>query len=63
MTGEWDDISKLMTDPGDMNVVLPIQGAAVAPYLETGPLATMDAWNRFTAMTQSDGLLIALMLN
>jgi hypothetical protein len=57
------NISRLMTDPGDMNVALLIQGAAVAPYLETGPLATMDAWNRFAAMTQSDGLLIALMLN
>jgi hypothetical protein len=57
------NMRKLMTDPGDMNLVLLIQGAAVAPYLETGSLATMDAWNRFAAMTQSDGLLIALILN
>jgi len=62
-TGVGVNIRKLMTDPGDMNVVLLIQGAAVAPYLETGQLATMNAWNRFTAMTQSDGLLIALLLN
>jgi len=57
------NMRKLLTDPGDMNLVLLIQGAAIAPYLETGPLVTMDAWNRFTAMTQSDGLLVALLLN
>jgi hypothetical protein len=57
------NMRRLLSDPGDMNLVLLIQGAAVAPYLETGKLATMDAWNRFAAMTQSDGLLIALLLN
>ena len=57
------NVHKLLTNPGDMNAVLLIQGAAIAPYLETGPLVTMDAWNRFTAMTQSDGLLVALLLN
>jgi hypothetical protein len=57
------NIRKLLTDPGDMNVVLLLQGAAIAPYLETGTLATMDAWNRFTAMSQGDGLLMALILN
>jgi len=57
------NLRKMLSDPGDMNLVLLIHGAAVAPYLETGRLATMDAWNRFTAMTQSDGLLIALLLN
>lgn len=57
------NIRKLLTDPGDMNLVLLIQGTAIAPYLETGPLVTMDAWSRFAAMTQSDGLLVALLLN
>jgi hypothetical protein len=57
------NIGKLLKDPGDMNAALLIQGAAIAPYLENGALVTMDAWNRFTAMSQGDGLLMALILN
>ncbi len=56
-------LRKLLTDPGDMNVALLIQGAAVAPYLERGKLISMEAWARFATLTRGDGLLMALILN
>lgn len=63
ITGVGVNLKKMLTDPGDMNIVLLLQGAAVAPYLEKGKLAQMAAWDQFTAMTRGDGLLMALILN
>jgi len=57
------NIAKLMHDPGDMDIVLWIQGTAVAPYLETGPIADMEAWDRFVTMTRGDSLILAAWFN
>jgi hypothetical protein len=57
------NMRKLLTDPGDMNVALLIQGAAIASYLEKGKLVTLNAWNRFGMLTRGDGLLLAAILN
>lgn len=62
-TGVGINMRKLLTDPGDMNVALLIQGAAIAPYLERGKLVTLAAWNRFGMLTRGDGLLLAAILN
>ena len=62
-TGVGINLRKLLTDPGDMNVALLIQGAAIAPYLEKGKLVTLAAWNRFGMLTRGDGLLLAAILN
>ena len=57
------NVAKFLQDPGDMDVVLWIHGAAAAPYLETGTLAQMQAWRRFTRMTSGDGLIFAAWFN
>jgi len=57
------NIARLMQEPGDMDPILWIQGAAAAPYLEEGRLADMQAWQRFTRMTGGDSLLFAAWLN
>ena len=62
-TGVGINLRKLLTNPGDMNVALLIQGAAIAPYLEKGKLVTLAAWNRFGMLTRGDGLLLAAILN
>lgn len=62
-TGVGINLRKLLTDPGDLNVALLIQGAAIAPYLEKGKLVTMAAWDRFGMLTRGDGLLMAAILN
>lgn len=62
-TGVGINLRKLLTDPGDMNVALLIQGAAIAPYLECGKMVTMAAWDRFGMLTRGDGLLMAAILN
>ncbi len=57
------NVAKFLQDPGDMDVILWIHGAAAAPYLESGPLAPMQAWRRFTRMTNGDGLIFAVWFN
>lgn len=57
------NLRKLLSDPGDMNVALMIQGSAFAPFMERGKLVSMEAWGRFTALTRGDGLLMAMILN
>lgn len=57
------NLKKLLSDPPDMDLVMLIQGASVAPYLERGKLLSMEASNRFAMLTRGDGLLMALILN
>ena len=57
------NLRKLLSNPGDLNVALMIQGSAFAPFMERGKLVSMEAWGRFTALTRSDGLLMAMILN
>lgn len=57
------NLAKLMHDPGDMDLVLWLQGTGAAPFLEEGPLADMAAWRRFMSMTRGNGLLFAAWFN
>ncbi len=57
------NIKTLMESPGDMDLVLWIQGAGAAPYLEEGELTDMAAWRRFARMTQGNSLLFAVWFN
>ncbi len=57
------NIAKLMQDPGDMDLVLWIQGTSAAPFLEEGPIADMAAWRQFQRMTAGDSLLFAAWFN
>lgn len=62
-TGTGVNIAKFLQTPGDMDVILWIHGAGAAPYIETGKLAQLDAWDRFTRMTGGDGLMFAAWFN
>lgn len=57
------NIAKFLQEPGDMDIVLWIHGAAAAPYLEQGPLADMESWQRFETMTRGDSMLFAMWFN
>ncbi|MEO0982481.1 MAG: hypothetical protein AAFX03_07495 [Pseudomonadota bacterium] len=57
------NIRKVFENPGDMDLILWVQGAAAAPYLERGRLANLEAWNRFTTMTRGDSLMLAAWFN
>lgn len=57
------NLRRLLENPGDMNVALLVQGAAIAPYLERGRLVSMEAWDRFSMLTRGDGLVMAMILN
>ena len=63
VNGVGINLRRLLTDPPNLNVALLIQGAAIAPYLDQGKLVTLNAWNRFGALTRGDGLLMAAILN
>jgi len=63
ITGVGLNIEKLFRDPGDMDVILWLQGTAAVPYLEEGALADMAAWQQFIQMTSGDGLLFAIWIN
>ncbi|MEP1142511.1 MAG: hypothetical protein ABJH52_02235 [Henriciella sp.] len=62
-TGTGVNLAKFLQDPGDMDIILWIHGAGAAPYLETGRLAQMQAWDRFAGMTSGDGLVFAAWFN
>jgi len=57
------NIKKLFLEPGDMDPLIWIQGEGALPYLETGKIATMRSWNRFSRMTRGDGLLFSVWFN
>lgn len=57
------NIEKLLREPGDMDLILWIQGSAAVPYLEEGEVADLESWERFTRMTRGDGLMFAVWFN
>lgn len=57
------NIETLLREPGDMDLILWIQGSAAVPYLEEGEVADLEAWERFTRMTRGDGLMFAVWFN
>ncbi|MHA7899687.1 MAG: hypothetical protein ACX94B_07450 [Henriciella sp.] len=62
-TGIGVNLAKVLQEPGDMDIILWIHGAGAAPYLETGELAQMQAWDRFATMTRGDSLMFAVWFN
>ncbi|MEL6858716.1 MAG: hypothetical protein AAFO74_10035 [Pseudomonadota bacterium] len=62
-TGVGVNLATYLQNPGDLDVILWLHGAGAAPYLETGKLAQLDAWDRFTQMTRGDGLMFAAWFN
>ena len=57
------NLAKWLQDPGDMDLVLWIQGEAVLPYLERGRIVDTNVMNRFQQLTQGNGLMFAAWFN
>ena len=57
------NVEKLMQDPSDFDIILMIQGTAIAPYLEEGEIAEMRSWRRFSRMTSGNSSIMALWFN
>ena len=57
------NLNKLLTEPGDFDLVLWIQGAAAAPYLEQGRLVSPEAIDRFEDSVQGEFLLFSVWFN
>lgn len=57
------NLAKWLQDPGDMDLVMWIQGEAVVPYLERGRIVDSNVMNRFQRLTQGNGLMFAAWFN
>ena len=57
------NLAKWLQDPGDMDLVLWIQGEAVIPYLERGRIVNTNVMNRFQQLTRGNGLMFAAWFN
>jgi len=57
------NFAKLLEDPQDFDIILLLQGTAIAPYVERGPIADMSSFREFSRMTGGQGGLFALWFN
>ena len=57
------NLAKWLQDPGDMDLILWIQGDAVLPYLEKGRIVDTNVMNRFRQLTRGNGLMFAAWFN
>ena len=57
------NFEKLMNDPKDFDIILILQGAAVAPFLEEGEIADMRAAREFAEMTNGQTGLLTMWFN
>lgn len=62
-TGVGINFARLMNDPGDFDLILMIQGTAIAPYLETGRIVDTQVWQDFSELTGGQGAMFSLWLN
>ncbi|MCF6344739.1 MAG: hypothetical protein L3J15_08750 [Devosiaceae bacterium] len=62
-TGVGINFAKLMSDPGEFDIILMLHGAAIAPYLETGKVTNMRSWRSFSQLTGGQGMLFSLWFN
>lgn len=57
------NINKLLTAPGDFDLLLMVHGAAFAPFMEKGRVVDLDVMERFSDMTGGQAGLFALWFN
>ena len=62
-SGVGINLAKWLQDPGDMDLVLWIQGEAVLPYLERGRIVDTNVMNRFQQLTRGNGMMFAAWFN
>lgn len=47
--GQGINVDRLVTDPPRLDLILLIQGSALAPYVESGDVSNADAWEALTS--------------
>ncbi|WP_027834517.1 hypothetical protein [Maritalea myrionectae] len=57
------NINKLLTNPGDFDLLLMVHGAAFAPFMEKGRVVDTDVMQRFSRMTGGQAGMFALWFN
>lgn len=57
------NLRKVLEEPRSFDLMLWIQGAGAAPYLERGPLISARSFNNFSRLIQGDAMTYALWLN
>lgn len=57
------NIRRILEDPAPADLVLWIQGAAAAPYLETGDVVSAESWRAFTRLVGGQALAFAVWFN
>lgn len=57
------NLGRVFTDPRPVDIPGWFQGWAALPYLQSGPLVSLEHWNQFEAMMMGDAMLFALWLN
>ncbi len=57
------NINRLLTAPGDFDLLLMIHGAAFAPFMEEGRVVDVEVMQRFSVMTEGQASLFALWFN
>ncbi len=61
--GAGVNIARLFTEPRPFDIAGWIQGVAAVPYLESGPLMSGQAWNRFERLMSGNAMMLTLFLN
>ncbi|MCC5875518.1 MAG: hypothetical protein JJU11_04795 [Candidatus Sumerlaeia bacterium] len=46
--GQGINVDKLVTDPPRLDLIMLLQGSAIAPYIESGDVSDMDTWEALT---------------
>lgn len=57
------NLAMLLKDPIPVDIVTWVHGQGLVPFMQKGPLATLDSLNRFEAMFRGDALLFMVWLN
>lgn len=61
--GRGVNLSKAFSQPQDFDAILWLQGTAATPYLEEGPITSVDFWRRLNSAFRGNFLGFALWFN
>lgn len=57
------NLRAIFEDPPEIDIIALIQGSALLPYVEKGPVMSDEAFRRFDQLVQGESLLFAVVLN
>jgi hypothetical protein len=62
-TGRGVNLRRVFHEPADFDLVLTLQGTAVVPYLEEGPLSRPETWNNLLRVFRGQFFGFAMWFN